>query len=121
MRKFAAATLGRRPSEEPTDLDQLRALRVDAARRVPAWQERQETDLVRRGPFFVDVETDCVFVGYRGTIFARGEVKPAFAIEAPLLFYATADGELVFFEPAGSRTWSELVAQKVQRERASAR
>jgi hypothetical protein len=47
-------------------------------------------------------------------------VKPSFGDRAPLLFYATADDNLVFLEPAGSQTWSEIVAAKARRERTSA-
>jgi hypothetical protein len=113
--------LGRRRTAEPSDpRDTLRALRVEAARQVPAWEERQETDLVKRGPYLVDVDTDRLYTRYAGTVFASGEAKPTFGERNPLLFFVTDDDRLVFLEPAGSRTWSEIVARQAWRQRVSA-
>ena len=82
--------------------------------------ELSETDLVKRGPYLVDADTDRLYTYYAGAVFASREAKPTFGDRAPLLFFVTDDDRLAFLEPAGSRTWSEIVARKAWRQRVSA-
>ena len=113
-------TLGFGEPAEVEDLtqDELRRLRVQAARRVPAWREIEESALVHRPPsYLVDAESDELFTFYRVQIFTAGLAVPSFNESVPLVFFVRDNDELIFLEHAHPRTWSEVVERRARRGR----
>ena len=114
-----------RPTGTTTDSDpavaeherQVRQARLDLARRQTTWTEIPETRLVRRGPFLVDAETDLVYVLRRGIVFEPSKSTVGYVPDnTPMTLYVDQDDNVVFLEePAGPRTWSEIVARKAAR------
>lgn len=104
------------PSERRANAraDQIRVARIEAARRNTKWTEI-DGPLIRRGPWWVDVESDRLFTLYRGPVFETGCASIAFADAAPLVF--TVDGDtLTLFEPVTSPpSWSEVVERRARR------
>jgi len=92
--------------------------RVEAARKNPDWVEVEEIDLVARKPWLVHAETDALYTVFRGAIFERGSARPVFNHTVPLAFYLDRTGDLVFLERRPG-TWSEIVAKRTRRARAS--
>jgi hypothetical protein len=93
---------------------QIRAGRVEAARRCSAWTEI-EPDLVPRGRAFVSASTDRVYTPYRGAVFMTASIN-IIAERNPLHFYVDEDGSLHFFE-LHPETWSEVVERRERRQR----
>lgn len=103
------------------DVEKLRRLRVETARRVEAWREVAATDFVQRPPYLVEAESDWVFVPFKGTIYATGEAKPTYHERTALLFVVGENDELTFFErTANPQTWSQHVARRAHRARVTA-
>jgi len=98
---------------------QVRAARLEFARRNPRWVELEEIDLVARDRgLLVSATTDEVFQEHRGVVFDRSSATPI-ADHAPLAFYVSAaDGVLVFLDRQPD-TWSALVARRARRGRAT--
>lgn len=95
----------------------VREARLDVARRERSWTEVAEMQLVRRGRFWVDAESDLVFAVRRGHVFEPGRASVGYLPpNTPLTFYVDEDDTIVFLEePHPGRTWSELVARKARR------
>jgi hypothetical protein len=96
----------------------VREARLANARQRSAWTEIPETRLVRRGPFFVDSETDQLYVLRRCVVFEPNRAVVGYIPDGtPMTFTVNERGEVVFLEqPPGPRTWSEIVARKARRE-----
>jgi hypothetical protein len=96
---------------------QVRAARLEEARRQTAWTEIPETTLVRRGPFLVDSDADAVFVVRRGHVVEPGRATIGYVPDkAAMTYFVGRDGHIVFVEPyLGATTWSEIVARKACR------
>jgi hypothetical protein len=97
---------------------QVREKRLETARGRVNWTELPETRLVRRGPFWVDAETDLVWVVRRGHVFEPGRASVGYVTDdTPMTFFVDATDEVVFIEPSGGRprTWSEVVAKRAKR------
>jgi hypothetical protein len=95
----------------------VRQARLANARRQAAWVEIPETRLVRRGPFFVDAETDLLYILRRGVVFEPGGATIAYVPpDTALTFTVRQNDDVVFIEhPGGPRTWSEIVERKAAR------
>lgn len=107
-----------RSSEERPTADEIRERRIEIARRHPDWTEIRETDLVRRGRYFVLADTDEILVAHRGAVFQTGSAT-LIAERFPMVWYLDRDGELAFLERSGG-TWSEVVAKRTRRSGARA-
>jgi hypothetical protein len=101
---------------------QVRGARLATARRQSAWVEIPETRLVRRGPFFVDADTDFLYILRRGVVFEPGGATIGYVSpDAPMTFTVNQDDDVVFIEhPGGPRTWSRIVERKARREHRAA-
>lgn len=99
---------------------QVREKRLEIARQRSNWTEIPETRLVRRGPFWVDAETDLLWVVRRGHVFEPGRAGVGYVTNDTAMTYTVdAAGEVVFLEsPSGPRTWSEVVERRAKRGRA---
>jgi hypothetical protein len=94
----------------------VRNARLEAARRNQRWTELEEVDLVsRQRGLLVSASTDRVYRRHLGAVFAPGSVSTLIADQVELYFYVTANGEVVFLEPAFSETWSEYVTRRERR------
>ena len=91
----------------------LRQARVEAARRVPGWNEIAAVDLVKRGRVFVSAESDRVFAPYRGALWMTGTISPI-SDRSPLLF--TVDGDKLEFYEQLPGSWSERVKRQAERD-----
>jgi hypothetical protein len=114
------STIIGRSEPQPADdeqVTQLREARIGHARGNPRWHELEEVALVRRPPgYLVDADSDAVYKAWRGTIYARGEVRSSFASETELWwFVAQHSGEIVFLERLPG-TWSDVVAKRAKRQ-----
>jgi hypothetical protein len=94
----------------------VRSARVKAARSSHAWTEIQESDISRRGRYYVHVPTDEALLLHRGVVFAS-ESANVISTLAPLVFFVDGDGDCVFLERSG-RSWSEIYAKQCRREAA---
>jgi integrase len=79
---------------QPRPLDdeqqqQIRRLRVEHARRLPAWTEIPPP--VTAGRFLIDADTDRVLRLHRGSIYAGETVKPRFGDSTRLFFTVRGD------------------------------
>ena len=99
---------------------QVRQARLELARRETHWTEIAPAErLVRRGPLFVDSETDLVWVVRRGHIWEPGRASVGYLPDnTPMTYFVDQLGEVVFLEAPGGmpRTWSEVVARQAARE-----
>lgn len=110
-------TIGRAASRE-TPEDELRAARVEVARR--AWEEIAPAErLVARGPgWLVDSETDRIFVRRRGVTFDPGRASIFSGDGAELWFFVDRDGSPVVLERVLSpANWSEHCERRERRLR----
>jgi hypothetical protein len=108
---------GTSPEPDPARAEherRVREARLATARRQSAWVEIPETGLVRRGPFFVDAETDLLYILHRGVVFEPGGATVGYVpADAPMTFYVDRADNIVFVERySGAATWSEVVARR---------
>ena len=99
---------------------QVREKRLETARGRPNWTEIPETRLVRRGRFWVDAETDLVWVVRRGLVFEPDRATVGYVTNDMAMTFYVADGDVVFIERSGTTTWSERGARRVLRSGAAA-
>ena len=105
------------PIRAPTAEDELRRLRVQAARENRHWYEVEESALVPRPPnFLVHADSDAAYTRSRAQVFTTGAAKPQFNETLPLAFFVTADDGLVFLE-RHRQSWSEILGQRARRGR----
>jgi hypothetical protein len=105
-----------RAPEPDAMLEELRAARVEVARR--NWREIAPAErLVARGlGWLVDAETDFIFVRRGGTTFEPERASLLSGEGADLWFFVDRDGDPVVLERVTSpATWSEHVARREQR------
>ena len=104
MTTYMQASSEERPSEE-----EIRAARIQAARRHKAWTEIED-DLVPRGRWLVSASTDDVYAPVRGTVFQTGSVAIV-SDQARYHFTVSPEGTLAFYERL-PHTWSEITARR---------
>jgi hypothetical protein len=99
--------------ERDAESAQVRERRVEVARR--AWEEIPAGRIERRGlGWLVDVETDAVFILYRGAVFGRGSATLIPDRNPALVFYLDDAGEPVVLERLPG-TWTEIAARLARR------
>jgi hypothetical protein len=97
------------------DEDELRVARLVAARRCQVWTEL-DGPLIRRGPFWVDAESDRLYMPFRGAVWRPGAASIEYAGTLPLAFVVHRD-ELTLYECVTSpATWSEHVERQAKRK-----
>jgi hypothetical protein len=103
---------------QPVDPEQLRAARLEAARRTPEWEELEETALVRRAPFLVHAADDSLWTPFRAPTFEAGSARVVANDRVPLGYYLTPDGDIQFVEKVAG-TWSQVVERQARKSRAA--
>jgi hypothetical protein len=99
--------------------EQVRAARVEFARRNDRWTEIAPAErLIPRGParygWLVDAETDLVWVRSKGSFFVTGPVTVV-ATHVDVTFYVDANGDFVAIERVSSiPNWSWHVAKQAR-------
>lgn len=103
--------LGRREPES-TPADEIRRLRVEAARRNSKWKEIEPP--IRRGRWLVDAASDELHTLHRGVIWHRAQIE--FGADQPLRFFVDAAGHVIVLDRVLSpRTWSEFYERQTRR------
>jgi hypothetical protein len=102
----------RAADEVPTE-SQIRAGRLQAARRLHVWTEIEDDFVPRGRGLFVSASTDHVYTTVRGVVFQTGSAT-IIAERAPYYFTVSPDGGLTFYERQ-PQTWSEMVAKRARR------
>jgi hypothetical protein len=75
---------------------------------------------VRRGPFWIDADSDAVFTLRPGAVFAHGRADAPYSFtQSKLHLFVSDDGEVQFLESA-ARTWTELLSRKHEKQRRQA-
>jgi hypothetical protein len=111
-------TLGRPKQVEAAGDDQVRAARIRAARKNPAWTEIDD-DLVPRGRgWHVSAESDQIYTRYRGVAFQTGSAA-MICDRAEIYYTVDGDDRLVLYEKQHG-SWSQLIARQARRKRAAA-
>jgi hypothetical protein len=108
-----------RSAESDAGMDELRAARVEIARR--NWTEIDPAERLRpRGMgWLVDSESDYIFVLRRGTTFEPGRANLLSGEGFALWFFVDRDGDVVVLERVVSpSTWSEVVERRARRSAA---
>lgn len=100
-------------AERRAQREQVRAKRVDLARREDKWTEIPAERLVSRGPsrfgWLVDAETDLVWVRAPGSFFVRDSVTLV-ATHVAVTYFVDAAGDIVALERAPNiATWSDVI------------
>jgi hypothetical protein len=98
-------------------IDELRAARVDAARRCQSWTEI-DGPLVPRGPawlrWFVHAESDRIYTPYVGTAFESGTATIV-SDRAKIVFTVEGDKVTAYEAVTNPGTWTEHVRRKAMR------
>lgn len=103
---------------ETPDERAVREARIATVR--ACFTELQETGLVERGPYLVDVDSDLLYTPYRGATFARGKATLDYVNPSSgLAFFVNRAGDVVLLEPVRRpATWSEVVERKARKQAA---
>jgi len=104
--------------ERADQAQQLRQARVATARRTDEWVEVPQSHLVRRGPFWIDAETDAVFTHRPGAVFDHGRAEAPYSLtQTRLHFFVSDDNTVEFLESTAARTWSQMLERKHEKQR----
>jgi hypothetical protein len=111
-RLMSFGTIGSPEKPSRPTVEALRATRVAQARTKTRWREIQPP--VKRGPFYVDAETDQLLAIYRGALYDRAGVV-RFAADRSDLCFAVDAGDVTVYAPSTvARTWSDIVARRAK-------
>ena len=103
---------------QPVDPEQLRAARLEAARRTPQWEEVAETMFVPRARWLVRADDDTLWTPFRAPVFETGSARIVANDQVPLSYFITPEGDVRFVEKFGG-SWSQIVERQTRKSRAA--